>query len=285
VALEARRLGRHEGAGVGVVRHVTAILILLAVLAEESVAQPISLQAAGPWKLDYANASCILSRTFSSAGETYEFQLTLEPVETRAWLRIGSAGKQNKRDDGNAIVEVDGKPLPKPTHFNIFRNAQEGTTREFLFEDFRKDVSGTSKSLRLKPAKYGDFNLAVPDFSDAMRALNSCMDDLHRSLGINPAILKTVAVMPEGWSFQFVKSPGRQFDMKLLYWVTSEGRVDDCRVLAASGIAELDGRVCDELKRKGRFKPARNSAGAAIRAPVYEDIRMRFAERITTSPL
>ena len=263
------------------------VLLVLAVVlgGGKLAAGPVDMKPATPWKVDYSKASCILTRQFSGGGQSYDFELTFTPVEKRAWLRIGSADKVGKFDDGDAVVEVDGVKLAEPTHFNIFRNSKRGTTREFLFLQFRRDVGATAKSLRLVPARHGDFRFDMTDFPDAMRVMGSCMDDLHRSLGVDPAALQSVAADPEGWSMSFVHSPNREFDMQLLYWVTPDGTVDDCKVVAPSGIREFDDRVCGELKQKGRFKPAKTATGAAIRAPVFEDLRIRRETRTTTDPL
>lgn len=263
-----------------------ACLALAVVLgAAKLSAAPTSLKPAAPWKVDYSANSCILSREFTTGPAAYEFTVTLAPVEQRAWLRIGSVEKTRRRDDGDALVEIDGVKLTEPTHFNLYPNAKGGTTREFLFEHFQRDVGRTAKTLRLAPARHGDFILDIADFPDAMKVMHTCMDDLHHSLGIDPAILGSIASQPEGWSFAFVRAPAGPFDMQLLYWVTVDDRVDECRVLAPSGKTDLDARVCDELKQKGRFTPAKDTAGRAMRAPVYEDIRMRVAEMVTTSPL
>ena len=262
---------------------VVASLALVALLGAAKSPAPINLKPASAWKVDYHTNNCVLSRQFTSGNASYDVQLAVAPVDEHAWLRIGSAEKSRHTADGDATVEVDGAPLAEPTHFNFYPNAKGGTTREFLFEDFERDVARTARTLRLEPERHGNFLLDVRDFPDAVRTMHSCMDDLHRSLGIDPALLRTIAAEPQGTTFSFVKSAPLPFDMQLLYWVAPNGRVDDCRVLAPAGKA--DTAVCDELRRKGRFKPAKNAAGIAIRAPVYEDVRMRVAEVMTTAPM
>ena len=262
---------------------MTATAILLG--AARPAPQPISLEPVANWKVDYSTSSCILTRQFAAGDQRFDFELTFTPIEKRAWLRIGSPEKPGPFDDGDAGVEVDGVKLAEPTHFNVFANAKGGTTREFLFLQFGRDVGHTDRSLRLSPARHGDFILDVPDFPGAMRAMGSCMDDLYHALGIDSAILQSIAVNPEGRSMQFVRSPDREFDMQLLYWVSADGKVDECKVLKPSGIDEFDQRFCEELKASGRFKPAKSTAGVPIRAPVFEDVRMRTEERISTSPL
>lgn len=265
---------------------VAAVVALLVTLTgAKAPPEPVKLAPIAQWKVDYSAKSCILTRDFTSGRDAYQFELTLAPVEKRAWLRLGTGEMMRGHDSGNAAVEVDGSRLKEPTHFNIFPNVRNGTTREFLFNQFQRDIGRVTRSLRLTPAGHGDFQLDVPDFPDAMRVMASCMADLHRSLGIDPAALAAVAVEPQGWSMSFVKTPGGPFDIELVYWVAPDGRVDDCRVLAPSGKGDFDTRVCGELRQKGRFKPARNAAGDAIRAPVYEHVRMRVETRTSTSPL
>jgi hypothetical protein len=265
------------------------LVLLSAVAAMLAAARPspgpINLQPVTNWKVDYSANSCVLSRQFAAAGRAYDFELTFAPIEKRAWLRIGSPDKIKRFDDGDAAVEVDGAKLAEPTHFNVFANATGGTTREFLFPQFARDVGRADRSLRLVPARHGDFLLGVPDFPGAMRAMASCMDDLHRSIDVDPAVLQGIATDPEGSSLPFVRSPDREFVMQVLYWVTAEGRVDECRILKASGIDDFDQRYCEELKRNGRFKPAKSVGGTPTRAPVFEDLNVRRDERISTSPL
>lgn len=246
---------------------------------------PVQLQPASAWKVDYSAASCILTRQFAASGKTYDFELTFAPIEKRAWLRIGSSERTRRFDEGNAVVEVDGVKLAESTHYNIFENSKRGTTREFLFPQFGRDVGHAAKTLRLVPAGHGDLSFAIADFSDAMSVMAKCMDDLHRSLGIDPSVLSAIAVDPQGWALEKVKIPRREFDLTLLYWVTPTGIVENCRVLKPTGIQDFDARVCGDVERNARLQPARNAAGAPIRAPVYEDIPMRIDERVSTTPL
>jgi TonB family protein len=235
------------------------------------------LQPSGPWKVEYADTNCVLSRTFTGAGESYEFELTLEPVVKTGWLRIGSPGKVRRSDDGNAQVDVDGIALAAPIHFNLFQNSKHGTTRQFLFPDFLKQVGGARASLRLRPGKYGDLFFRVPDFPQAVTAMSGCIADLHKSLGIDPALLQTIASPPQGNLLSLIEIPKDSLllTVTLLFWVAPNGSVDDCRVLVPSGRAELDSNICSRLLREGRYQPATNAAGVAIRAPVYEGVLLR----------
>ena len=102
------------------------------------------------------------------------------------------------------------------------------------------------------------------------------MDDLGKELGISPATITAVAVPPSGYVDEFVRTPrlepGKSFEFVTLYWVSSDGRVDDCRLLKTSGLKAFDKTFCATLAAKGRFKPALDSAGKPIRAPRFENV-------------
>ena len=184
--------------------------------------------------------------------------------------------KSRSRDDGDAVVEVDGVQVSDKVHFNVIPKS-DGTTREFWLREFKK-VQGMQGSLRLRTRRHSELKLATDDFPKAMRAVVGCVDDLHRSLGIDPAAVKVIATQPQGNSsmsqIDFPKTPSG-FDISLLYWITTEGRVEKCRVLKPSGLAKFDKSVCHELERRALFKPARDAGGKAVPAPIYEDIRLR----------
>jgi TonB family protein len=111
------------------------------------------------------------------------------------------------------------------------------------------------------------------------------MTDLYADLGINEAELAQMATEPEGSIFSFADFAGRpNLDFAVLYWVTAEGRVDDCRLLQPSGVQRFDQTLCGDLKSKARFKPARNAAGQPIRVPRFENVSLRTSTIIAAEP-
>jgi TonB family protein len=237
---------------------------------------PINLQPSGSWKVEYGDSACLLNRSYSADGKAYRLELTFEPVQSDVWLRIYDPEQSRSRDDGDAIVEVDGAQIGDKVHFNVIPKAG-GTTREFWLREFNK-VRPMKSSLRLLPRRHSELRLTTTDFPKAMQAIIGCVDDLHRSLGIDPASIKAIVTKPDGGpslaQVDFPKTPSG-FDITLLYWITTEGKVEKCRVLKPSGISNFDKSVCPQLERKARFKPARDAAGKAVPAPIYEDIRLR----------
>jgi TonB family protein len=238
-----------------------------------AAAGSVQLDPAGPWRVDYADDGCVLSRPFSAAGARHDLGLTFRPLQKRVWLRIRSSEQVRARDDEEIKVDVDDVTLKDLVHFNIYRAEPSGTVREFLFNDFARQVGGVQRSFRFRTARHGELLLNAKDIAKALQSTKTCVDDLHRSLGIDPALLATLKSEPEGYSGEFIELPDfrDQFEYHILYWVTPEGRVEDCRLLRPTGNKKFDQNACIQLEKKGRFKPARNAAGEAVRAPVYED--------------
>ena len=253
---------------------VLALICALAVASPATGANPqIELVPAGKWRVDYADDGCVLTRPYSAAGETHKLAITFEPIHSKLWVRLHSPDKVRGRDHGDTKVAVDGVPLKDAIHFNVYRDAKGGTIREYLFKEFRRDVGGAQRMLTLDTGKYGNLSVAFDGFPAAMKSIESCMDDLHRSMGVDPAILRSVVIPPEGFAGKFIELPDfrDEFTYQMIYWVTPAGTVDECHLLAPTGKANFDKNACEQLKRKGRFMPARNAVGEAIRAPVYDN--------------
>lgn len=56
-------------------------------------------------------------------------------------------------------------------------------------------------------------------------------------------------------------------EVEVRFTIQPTGRVTDCRVARSSGDASLDATTCRLIEERFRFRPATNSAGAAIASP------------------
>lgn len=246
---------------------LTSVLAIGA--APAAAAEPVDLIPSGPWKVDYADDNCNLSRPLTAAGRSYHFALVAVPVNKGATVRVTSLETVKERQDGEARVQIDGSALKAPVDFTLYPGAKGVAVRRYAFHS--RVVLASGQRLRLNAGRGGDLVLNLLEFPKAMQAMDSCVDHLHTSMGIDPALVKQVATPPDGRTLSFVSVPASNLQLKLLYWVNSQGRVDECRVLSSSRL-DLKDSICADLVKRGRFKPARSMTGAPIRAPVYEDI-------------
>ena len=242
-------------------------------------AEPVQLQPAGPWRIDYTENSCLLSRPFTANGQAHNLVTTFEPLQGRVWMRLSSPEELRKRDDEEIQVDVDGVALSQPIHMNVLKRNPSGTVREFWFRTYWSDVAKTEQSLRFRTAKHGDIQVNATGLAKAMTSVSTCIDDLHASLGINPLQLRSIKSWPEGHAGKFLdvrlQHDGDSFTYRILYWVGADGKVDECRLLEPTEDPKFDASACAKLKKDGEFVPARNFAGAPVRAPVYENATIR----------
>ncbi len=138
-------------------------------------------------------------------------------------------------------------------------------------------------SLHLK--SHGKIEIPVPNFEQAWQALGNCMDDLYAKFGVDMAVQQAMAEEPEGRIFDAIDTPGRPADFAFFYWVNEDGRVDECKLVMPSGFDEFDAKLCDDLKRRARFKPAIDEAGNPLRVAQFENMNIRVAYTTTTVPI
>ena len=60
----------------------------------------------------------------------------------------------------------------------------------------------------------------------------------------------------------------------LFFWITTEGRVEGCRLLESAGYPEFDNIVCKRVEQSMRYEPARDSDGNPVRSA--RTLRIRF---------
>ena len=254
-------------------------IALLSIAAASTKSSPTKqLTPVGAWTIDYANLSCNLHRRMSSAGDPYELSLTTEPLDSPITLTIKHAEKVDRRDSGNATVHVEGAAQQSTAHFNFYKSPDRLAVREYLLNFRQHGLDKARDRLRFQTQKRGDFELQLPQFQSALKALATCKNDLHRSLGIDAATLKAIKVQPQGSIAEFIDSPpvgDDGYHINLLYWVRKDGKVEQCRRLAPTGSKSLDAKICPTLESKALFIPAKDAAGRVIRAPIYENVHIR----------
>lgn len=249
-------------------------------------AAPIQIEPAGPWKVEYADSKCLLHRNFSSEGKRTLLSLSIEPLTPVAWLKIAVEGTGGRRADGDAIMFADGQRRAGTLHYNIY-GTRGYRMREFMLDLDRHDLGAVEDRIRFWTKTHGDLEVRVSGFASAWKALQSCMDDLHTELGIDGEVVARMAKRPEGQMLAFLDLPRSEtaLDFAVLYWVTAEGRVDDCRLVQPSGIGRFDQSLCSKLLAKARFKPALDAAGDPLRVPQFENVSIRMTSIITAEPM
>jgi len=255
----------------------TLIVSMLGIVATSATAAAIppvaatEASAAGKWNVDYGEWECRLSRDLVSGGKPAALTLTVWPLTSVAWMKIGLTGRANESEGDNAVMFIDGQRLLGTIHYNEFP-AGKYRVLEFKLDTKQQDLGALHDRMRFWAGRAGDVEVQLDDFPAAWAALNKCLTDFNADLGITPANLAQVATPPDGEALSFVDFPRDPdtLDLALFFWVTADGKIENCRLIKPSGFKDFDGSVCKELEAKGRFKPARNAAGTPIPAPHFE---------------
>lgn len=263
------------------------IALLGLVLANPAAAQKIpdvaemKAEPAGDWSVDYGDWQCELKRTLKVGGKRALFSFTLEPIISRAWMRLAIEDAGGRRGDGDAVMSIDGKRIDGVLHYNIY-DAGAFRMREFMLDMGRHRLGEAKQRIRFWTRAHGDVEMELGGFAPAWRALLACRDDLYSSFGFKQGDLEQMATPPGGQIYAFVTDiprppAGGKVEFAYLYWVGTNGRIDECRLLMPSGHADFDKGLCESLKAKAKLKPARNAKGEAIRVPQFEHSTIRTA--------
>lgn len=179
---------------------------------------------------------------------------------------------------------LDGRLQPDTVHFNAF-STTDYRVHEFMLNLNKQNLGNVQSTFRFELGRNRSITIAADQFPQAWEALSACMDSLYEDLGVDQTLAAQVATKPEGFSLQFLDAPRPKshsgFELVALFWVAEDGRVDECRLLKPTGDDGFDARFCNDLKRKGKFKPARDASGKPMRAPVFE--RGQIRTTVTTT--
>lgn len=249
---------------------------LLAVSTPSARAQALPLAPVGPWQVDFADHTCILTRPFAAGADRRHLALVFLPVSQRVIVRLTSMESVRQARSGTARVSIDGSPVAQDVTLHLQPGAKGVAVRELHLGDFRTNLATTKRQIRVDAAKLGAFELPLGDLSKPLAIVQTCLDDLHKSVGVDPAAVRAVAVQPQWDVFPYLDLPIGTMSLDLLYWVGVDGRVDECRVVKTTLGARRSARLCEDLRKKARFEPARDASGKPIRAPALDRLRTEY---------
>ena len=247
-------------------------LVAVAARAEPEAAE--WLQPTSKWQVEYADEKCRLLRPFgqSDAAVVLEIErsLTLEAYTYGVygksmpaysdfrWYRIELAPQKFDR-----TVPVWPYEVPGRAEKTIKFDDEDGAISRAMHGDQRFRISGRQLDLRLQ----------LGDIQPAIKALETCHDDLLAGWGIDPDTARAIKQKPKPRKTPWIyveDYPGAERKQRnegtvtYLLTVSDKGKTTGCRILHSSGFAGLDKATCDLLQRRSSFYPARDAAGGAV---------------------
>jgi TonB family protein len=243
---------------------------------------------ASDWEWNTGTPICALRQRISSSGDTVEISRTPANDETEVFIKLprGSKIREGRFHDsvvtvypsGSAIGDVssgagrDGQPqvhvvTPDPTFIDSFSNAS---------------------ALEVSHGRLAPIRLAIKSPLDATTALRACEDrkmvawgidsTSWRALRSHPFPLKPVRDRFDSLDYpQDAMAQHLETDAITRLDVGIDGTVEQCRTLNPGAYRGFEEAACRVLKG-ARFRPAIDSAGAPVAAPILYDVKFRLAE-------
>lgn len=257
-----------------VVQVFLATWIMGAVGCEEAQAeaQPIAeeiLRPTSQWKVEYAERECRLTRNFGADQDLILFRLARGTSLTNYDIMLAgiSIPKQSKGVD----IKITISPQNSTQSFNG-ENRDIPNRKERILRWYDGDLvpilaGPKNQALFVTSDKNYHVKLKMDDFPAALKAMETCHDDLLKGWGIDDPQMRALASMPEpkvspgtwastkDYPSDLIRAEvGGEVSFKLD--VSAEGLPTSCLVIVSSKIDQLDKITCKIMMQRAKFKPA-----------------------------
>lgn len=243
---------------------------------------PVPLEPSGPWRVEYADAMCIVGRTFGTGDQQIILGFRPGPMSEHFRVAVYVADKGKKVTRGEAELIFDDLP-PVKAPFLRGPIAIDGMNLVQI-DTKRPEISALNSAKRFQ-IRAGDLHttFVVKNIAGAMKALEVCEKDLLLDWGMDPAVLASIETHAFHKNvvslFSVDDYPGEairrneQGTVGVHYKIGTDGKVSDCRVAESSGSKILDNQTCAIITKRVRYEPARTKSGEPVSSIGFQRIR------------
>ncbi|WP_422059919.1 energy transducer TonB [Sphingopyxis sp.] len=267
-----------------------SLLVALSMPVSAHAQERLVLAASSSWNINYADDYCRLQRMFGTGDE--KVMLMIDRFSPSESFRLNLAGKRFSRSGSVEAATVQfGADLPEQKlefyagdlgkevpAWLFIPNVRIRPLAEPIKEDEPRKVTFSEadeaavNEIRIgKPLKQ-QVVLQTGSMKGAFGALRACTDELLRHWGIDVDRHREVAQIarpigsPGNWlrnsdypGDMVVKGEPGMVQFRLV--IGEDGLVRSCHVQQSTNSEGFDEAVCNALKRRARFEPARDKAG------------------------
>lgn len=246
------------------------------------MSSPAPLEPSGPWRVEYADAMCIVGRTFGLGDQQIILGFRPGPMSEYFRIAVYVADKGKKVTRGEAEMIFDDLPSVRAP-FLRGPIAIEGMNL-IQIDTKRPEVSALNSAKRFE-IRAGDLNttFVLKNIAGAMKALEVCEKDLLVDWGMDPAVLASIETYAFHRNvvslFSVNDYPGEairrneQGTAGVRYKIGTDGKVSDCRVAESSGSKILDNQTCAIITKRVRYEPAKSKSGEPVASIGFQRIR------------
>ena len=254
--------------------------LIVALAAGGCLFQPTSilartLEPTGQWVVDYRTDQCLASREYGTGGKPVTLGIRPAPNGDSYLLLVAA----------NRLGPEFAKEQPGAVDFG------KGTIKSWLLEE-RDSQSGSdiyrfrisaaemaqarsASSMTLSPSNAPDIALQLQSMPALVTSLETCTRDLERYWNMGGESDGRIAT-PSSGDIRALFLPGNYpteaYDRRqsgtsqFILLIDEAGKVAGCDVIVASGVPTLDGMGCQIIREHGKFSPALDAKGKAVRS-------------------
>lgn len=285
------------GADWGVVM-TKSVLIAAVLVALAGDANAVPLQPTDKWHLYYMPSSCAAEREFGD----YILGMEEPPLGESIRLIVTGPGRSASTRQLDSLIELaDGGPPIKSSSlvYGTSKKGYRGITTVLSPEQAARVAKSTSLKIstlgtgpksnrtapRADPIMTAEF--AIGSTTALAKELGKCMDDLRRHWGMVNGELPAPAT-PAEFSLEGVfRSSDYPRDAMngdqagattFLVMIDEKGAIMDCLVKQSSGVASLDGMVCQVVRARAKAKkPALDATGKPVKSIYTQTVHWQLS--------
>lgn len=250
---------------------------------------PAAAGTPGGWEVNWGDQHCMLIRNSGGSG-TRAFALRRVPGSGPTDLITIDPSPPQDAAPSRRDISILLRPSTEPLEGRVYRSGRvdngnmviEMNGGDDLLERFAE-----STAIEVTTGRRSHFRMSYPSPTAALAALKQCEDDALLGWGIDPALIAGVRTRPRQTNRELITSDDYPADavrahqegvalVRLI--INSDGRAEDCAIVASSGSAALDRQSCTLSQNRGRFRPARDAEGRPVRSVFVQRVVWHLPE-------
>ncbi|WP_374531421.1 energy transducer TonB [Novosphingobium sp.] len=262
----------------------------------------IVLKKTGKWQVNYDDDSCSLLGQFGEDKQASILRMTqFEPGD---WFDVTIYGKPFKGYGANTTVTVGFNPQLNPPSRQVMRATTGKDIPTLLVGGMRLDdwssptpgaippavtrqQEAAAISLTIRVAGNKTYRFDAGPFDKAMDAMRTCMVDLVKHWGFDPAAQASLTRRPQPtndpttWlvSNDYPDNAlwqGHQGIVRFRLDVDENGMVSACHVLYRTNPDDFADITCRNVTQRAKFAPALDAAGKPVKAFYIQTVRWQI---------
>ena len=235
------------------------------------------LRPVAPWVLNYADAQCVASRDYATAGGP--LTLAIRPAPNGMTYEIFAIRKSPApmfAEELQGTVDFGSGSIKSwLLHYRIPTNKLEAFKFRIQALEMAQARNATAVTLHINGGS--EFSFSLEAMPDLLKGLDACTADLKSYWNMDGSEVSSIAVAAKGDIRSIFTaddypdealSRQQQGSAQFLLLIDEAGKVAACHVTLPSGVPVLDAMGCVAIQERARFKPARDRNGKPIRSSV-----------------